>query len=146
MSEDRLPELGTTELDGFEVWDRTVQAPAGHGKKVAYVSLRVGGVIGMNRAAREMLGPCDAVKVMYDPKRQRLGFVHADPDDANSYDVGYWSNTQLSCRKLFEYYGIEITESRRYHDLQVIDGELVADIGGESEKAPNTGRRGGPRW
>ena len=117
------------ELGNFEVWDRTVQAPAGQGKKVAFVSLRVGGVVGMNRAAREMLGDARAVKVMFDPKRKRLGLVPTHEDDENSYYLGgYSSAAQLSCKKLFDYYGLSITETARYHDLQMIDGILVVDL------------------
>lgn len=41
-------------LGNFEVWDRTVHAPAGQGKKVAFISVRVGGAVGMNRAAHDM--------------------------------------------------------------------------------------------
>ena len=52
------------ELDGFEVWDRTVRAPAGQAERVAYVSVRVGGVVAPNRAPAEMLGSPEAVKVM----------------------------------------------------------------------------------
>lgn len=136
-----LPELGAAALDGFEVWDRTVQAPAGKGKNVAFVSVRVGGVIGMNRAAHEMLGYVEAVKVMYDPKRHRLGIMPTVGEDKCGYDVRYTSSPQISCRKLFDYYGVEITETRRYHDLEMVDGVLVVNLGGESEKAPRVGRR-----
>ncbi len=140
------PEIGTTDLDGFEVWDRTVGAPAGQGRAVAYVSVRVGGNVGLNKAAVKMLGPCDAVKVMYDSKRHRLGFVVADPETANSFEIASHSGVQLTCGKLFEYYGVEIEETRRYHDLQMVDGVLIANLGGESERAPKGGGRRGPRW
>ncbi len=127
-----LSELGP--LDGFEVWDRTVHAPAGQGKKVAFVSVRVGGIIGANKAVGEMLGWPEAVKVMFDPRRQRLGLIPTAPEDENSFETGwrpdyYPSALQLSCKKLFDFYGIEIAKSRRYHDLQVIDGVLVVDMG-----------------
>ncbi len=115
------------ELGNFEVWDRTVQAPAGQGRSVSYVTLRVGGVIGFNRAAREMLPGVEAVKVMYDPKRKRLGFIPTDPNEENSYDLDSRS-AQLSCKKMFDHYGIEITESRRCHDPRLIDGILVVDL------------------
>ena len=85
---DELPEI-ETELDGFEVWDRTVRAPAGQAKKVAFVSLRVGGVIGANHALGEMLGWPAAVKVMFDPHRRRLGLVPSAPEDENSFETGW---------------------------------------------------------
>ena len=129
MTDPELAELGPVELDGFEVWDRYVQAPAGSGKKVAFVSVRVGGVVGLNKAAREMLGHCDAVRVMYDPKRLRLGIVPADPEARDSYQTPDWHwGTQLSCRRMFEFYGVEIAETRRCYDLEMVDGVLVANL------------------
>jgi len=136
-----VPGIGPVELDGFEVWDRTVHAPAGQGEKAAFVSLRIGGVISLNKVAREMLGPCDAVKIMYDPKRRRLGFVVADPEAANSYEVSPFTSIQFSCCRLFSHYGIEITEARRYYDLRVIDGVLVVHLDGESEHSPKVPRQ-----
>jgi len=44
----------TNTLEGFEVWDRKTQAPKYQEVKVAFVAVRVGGNIGMNRAAYEM--------------------------------------------------------------------------------------------
>ena len=123
-----LPEIGATDLDGFEVWDRTVHAPAGQAKKAAFVTLRAGGAVGMNRAAYTMLPPCDAVKVMYDPRNQRLGIVPCDPHDENSYDMRL-CDAGLSCVKLFEYYGINTTRSRRCYDVKVVDGVLIANLG-----------------
>jgi len=137
------PEIGPVVLDGFEVWDRTVQAPAGQEKKMAFVSVRVGGVVGLNRGAREMLGPVRAVKVMYDPKHKRLGLVPTNPDDANSYQLRGRTGTQLSCQKLFEHYGLTYTEARRYHDLQMVDEIMVVNMEDGGEKVE--GRRG-YRW
>lgn len=124
-----LSDLEGVELDGFEVWDRTVQAPAGREKKVAFVSVRVGGVIGLNKAAREMLGRPEAVKVMFDPKRGRIGLIATSLDEENSYEICQYSGCQISCKKLFDYYGITITKARRYYDIQMIDGILVVNIG-----------------
>jgi hypothetical protein len=47
--------FGAKPLEGFEVWDRTVVHASEHQElKVAFVSVRLGGNIGMNRAAYEM--------------------------------------------------------------------------------------------
>ncbi len=54
MTGEELPRLAG--LEGFELWDRTTQAPAHAPVKNAFVSVRVGGVIGMNRAAHKMWG------------------------------------------------------------------------------------------
>ena len=115
------------ELANFEVWDRKVSAPAGHGKSVAFVSVLVGGVVGLNRAARELFGPPAAVKVMFDPKNKRIGLIPSDPDDAASFKLG-WGQGQVSCKKVFQYYGVEITESKRYRDFKILDGILVVDL------------------
>ncbi len=141
-ADERLPEVGPVGWEGFEVWDRTVHAPAGQEKKVAFVSVRVGGVVGMNRAAREMLGEARAVRVMYDPERERLGLVPTDPDDANSYYLGdRRASPNLSCGKLFEHYGVLISEVRRFHDLRVVDGIMVVDMRGGGERVERRGLR-----
>ncbi len=135
LPEADLGDLG--ELDGFEVWDRTVWAPAGHAERVAYVSVRVGGIVALNRAAAELLGNPSAVKVMYDPKRHRLGVMPTSGNDPNSYYAS--TSPQLSCKRLFAYYGITITRARRYYDLRMVDGILVVDMAGASEVSPGRG-------
>ena len=133
-----LLELDGGDLDGFEVWDRTVWAPAGQAERVAYVSVRVGGVVALNRAAAEMLGnPRAVIKVTYDPKRRRLGIIPASKDDPNIYYAS--TSPQLSCKRLFAYYGITITEARRYYDLRMVDGILVVAMAGASEVSPGRG-------
>ena len=114
-------------LDGFEVWDRTVGAPAGQEKKTAFVSVRVGGVVGLNKVARWMLGDPEAVRVMFDPKRGRLALIPTHQDDQRGHRFSY-NQGQVSCKSLFDYYGVSITESRRYHDFEIIDGVLVVDL------------------
>ena len=47
---EQLEEIGPVALDGFEVWDKRVQAPAGSGKRVAFVSVRTGRTVGLNVA------------------------------------------------------------------------------------------------
>lgn len=122
---DHLPAVGG--LDGFELWDRTVRAPAHVPVKTAFVSVRVGGNIGMNKATYKMWGEPEACQVMYDPERRRLAFRPVSPDDPNSFDIG-WSSVQIPCKSLFDHYSVEITQSRRYYDPKVIDGVLVVDL------------------
>ena len=76
-----------------------------------------------------MLGRAEAVKVALDPKRNRLALIPTNPHEENSYALDA-RGAQLSCKKLFDYYGISITETRRYHDLRMLDGILIVDIGG----------------
>jgi len=132
MAADALPEIEAPKLDGFEVWDRTISAPAGTERKEAFVSLLTSGGFGVNIAARRMLGEwAEAVKVMYDPERKRVGFVPTDPEEKNSYRVYGWDHSfQVSCKKLTDHYGISVERTTRCYDLEVVDGVLVANIGG----------------
>jgi hypothetical protein len=121
-----LAEIGPVALDGFEVWDKRVQAPAGSGKRVAFVSVRTGGTVGLNVApARCWVG--DAVRVLYDPKRHRLGIVPGDPEAQDTYIIHYWDQIQIACRELFEFYGVDTSETRRCYDLELVDGVLIAN-------------------
>ena len=128
----QLPDLGAPKLDGFQVWDRTIQAPAGTEKKQAFVSVLMSGGFGLNIAARRLLGEhVEAIRIMYDPERMRVGFVPAEPESPNSYDVHYWySSAQLPCKKLMDHYGIRVERTVRCYHLEVVDGVLVANIGG----------------
>lgn len=126
----QLPALGG--LDGFELWDRTVHAPAHKEVKVAFVSVRVGGNIGINKACYKMWGEPEACQVMYDPDRRRIGLKPVECDrrycDANCYHLSPHGALQVSCKSLFDFYGVEIRQSRRYHDPKVVDGVLVVDL------------------
>ncbi len=119
-----IPRLA--KLEGFEVWDRTVKAPAHKEVKVAFVSVRVGGV-GMNKAAYKMWGEPEACQVMYDPERRRIGLAPCSPEEANSFDA-HRGNVQIPCKSLFDYYGVEIKQSRRYHDPKIVDGVMIVDL------------------
>jgi hypothetical protein len=121
----KTPTIGG--LDGFETWDRTVQAPENKEFKVAFVSVRVGGVIGLNQAAFKMWGEPTACQVMYDPERRRIAFKPVDRDQENSYPLDR-RNIGIPCKSIFDYYGVEIKQTRRYHDPKVIDGVLIVDL------------------
>jgi len=125
MSEE-LPRLAG--LEGFEVWDRTVSAPEHKEVRVAFVSVRVGGAVGLNKACYRMWGEPRACQAMFDPERRRLALRPCSPDEANSYSLGRHGGDGIPCKSLFDYYGIEIKQSRRYHDMKVIDGVLVVDL------------------
>jgi hypothetical protein len=123
MSEE-LPRLAG--LEGFEVWDRNVQAPVHKEVKTAFVAVRVGGTVGVNRTCYVMWGEPEACVVMFDPERRRLALKPVSRDDPQSYALN--DHAAITCRKLFEYYGVEIVETRRYYDPKVIDGVLVVDL------------------
>lgn len=122
-----LPRLADG-LEGFELWDRTVSAPEHMEIAAEFVSLRVGGVIGVNKAAYRMWGEPRACQVTFDPERRRIALRPCSPEEKNSYDLHPCGQTVVSCRKLFDYYGIQIFEARRYYDPKVIDGVLVVDL------------------
>jgi hypothetical protein len=121
-------ELRPAGLEGFELWDRTVGAPEHKEVKVAFVSLRVGGVIGLNRAAYRMWGEPDACQVLFDPERRRIDLRPANPNEPNSYELSVQGGVAIPCKSIFDYYGVEIKHSRRYHDPKVVDGVLVVDL------------------
>ncbi len=119
------PALGG--LDGFEVWDRTVHAPTDKAVKDAFVSLRTGGMVGINLRCYAMWGKPDYCQVMFDPERRRLAFRPVPKDTPNSYWLGD-AQKQVPLRNLFSYYGVEIVETRRYYDPKVVHGVLVVDL------------------
>ena len=65
---------------------------------------------------------------MFDPARRRIGLRPVSPEAPNSYDLYGGSGIQVSCKKFFEFYGIDIPETRRYRDPKIIDGVLVVDL------------------
>lgn len=125
-----IADLGPVALDGFEVWDRTTEAPAGKAVKRAFVTISPVGTIAPNVYSRAMLD-AEAVKIMYDKDRGRLGFVPADPDAANGF---LWPTRfcagQLATRRFCDHHGIAVAETTRYYDLELIDGVLIANLGG----------------
>ncbi len=123
---DDLPRLAG--LEGFEVWDKTVRAPEHREDKVAFVSVRVGGVIGMNKACYKMWGEPEACQVMFDPERRRIALKPVSPEEANSYGFSCYSDLSIPCKSLFDFYGVQIVAARRYYDPRVIDGVLVVDL------------------
>ena len=85
----------------------------------------------------EGLGDPRWVKVLYDPRRRRLGIMPASEGDPSSYYAS--TSPPLSCKRLFAYYGITVTQAIRYYDLRMVDGILVIDMAGESEVSPGRG-------
>jgi hypothetical protein len=127
MPPDELPRLADG-LEGFELWDRSTRAPEHREVKTAFVSIRVGGTIGVNTTAYAMWGEPEACRVMFDPERRRLGLKPVSSDDPQGYEMHRCSQVAISCKKLFEYYGVEIVETRRYYDPKIVDGVLVVDL------------------
>jgi len=77
-------------------------------------------------------GRCDAVRVTYDPKRQRLGVAPGDPEARGTHPIDYWCQIQISSKKPFGFYRVDISKTRRCYcyDLGVLDGVLIANLGG----------------
>lgn len=123
---DELPHLAEG-LEGFEVWDRDVRAPENREVGVAFVSVRASGVIGMNKAAHKMWAEPECCKVMFDPERKRIAFRPCVPTEPGSYEVSR-SGVQIPCKMVFDYYDVQIFQTRRYYDPKVIDGVMVVDL------------------
>lgn len=119
------PSLGG--LEGFELWDRNVHAPAHKPVKSAFVSVRVGGFAGISLICYAMWGEPEACRVMFDPERRRLAFKPCGLGEPNSYRLDDCQK-QVSLRNLFTYYDVQIVQTRRYYDPTVIDGVLVVDL------------------
>jgi len=120
-------ELSLGGLEGFEVWDRTVQAPVHQEVKTAYVSVRINGTIAVNKACYAMWGEPEAAQVMFDPDRCRIALKPVSRDEENCYPLE-WSDRQMPAGKMFDFYGVVITHTRRYYDPKIIDGVLVVDL------------------
>lgn len=131
-----IAEIGTVALDGFEVWDRSTEAPAGEGVKRAFVSISPAGTIAPNVYAQDML-ETEAVMLLYDKDRRRLGFVPTDLEAENRY---LWPNRygsgQIPARKFCEHYDIHLAKTTRYYSLELIDGVLIANLGDPATSGP----------
>ncbi len=123
-----MPRLAGASLEGFEVWDRTVRAPEHREVKAAFVSVRVGGVIGLNKACYKMWGEPPACQAMFDPERRRIALRPVSPEEANSYGLSVHGDLSVPCKSLFDFYDVRIVETRRYYDPKVIDGVLIVDL------------------
>ncbi len=122
---DELPRLAG--LEGFELWDRSVHAPAHKPVKSAFVSVRVGGTVGISLTCYAMWGEPAACRVMFDPERRRLALKPCEPGEPSSYQLDD-RQKDVPLRNLFAYYGVQIVETRRYYDPKVMDGVLVVDL------------------
>lgn len=74
-----------------------------------------------------MWGAPEACKIMFDPKRRRIAFKPASPEEKNIYELS-WSQRTIPAKSMLDFYGVEIKQSRRYYDPKVIDGVLVVDL------------------
>jgi hypothetical protein len=115
-------------LEGFEGWDKRVCAPEDHQVSTAFVSLRVGGVIGINKTTDQMWGKPDAARLMFDRERRRIGIAPASPDDPRAWrDLGRLGGANINAKRFFEYYGIMPAETRRYTP-KFIEGVLIIEL------------------
>jgi len=126
MSGDEVPRLAEG-LEGFEVWDRKVHAPAHKSAQSGFVSVRVGGFVGISLICYKMWGEPEACRVMFDPERRRIAFKPCQPEEQGSYAFG-GGLKQMPLRNLFAYYDVQVLQTRRYHDPKVVDGVLIVDL------------------
>lgn len=116
-------------LEGFEGWDKRVQAPDHEEAYTAFVSLRVGGVIGINKSAYQMWGKPQAMRLMFDRERRRIGIAPTARDDPRGWVEESVSHggTSIPAKRFCEYYGIMPAETRRYTP-KIIDGVLIVEL------------------
>ncbi len=123
---DGLPRLAEG-LEGFELWDRKAHAPAHKSEQGAFVSVRVGGFVGISLICYKMWGEPEACRAMFDPERRRIAFEPCGPGEPGSYAVDK-DLKQVPLRNLFAYYDVQVGQTRRYYDPKVVDGALVVDL------------------
>ena len=115
-------------LEGFEGWNKRVCAHEHHEVATAFVSLRAGGTIGINKTTDQMWGKPEAARLMFDPQRQRIGIAPASPDDPRAWtDLGRSGGANIPAKRFFEYYGIMPVETRRYTP-KFIEGVLIVEL------------------
>lgn len=121
-------------LGGFEVWDKTIKAPAGKEKVVAYVSIGFTGTVSLNRGAGKMAGWPFAVRLAFDPERRRLAIIPASREDERAHGLGDYQ-ASIGCKGFLDYYGIGYAETTKYHGLSLADGVLIVDLNDPGEAA-----------
>jgi hypothetical protein len=124
-----LPKEAMT-LDGFEAWDRRRRAPVHQEGREVFVSLRANSIIGISKAAHEMLGSPNAVQLLFDRKLRRIGMKPVDREAERVAHCPYYllhGGQTIQCKVFLEHYGVPLEETTRYTP-KLIDGVLVVDL------------------
>lgn len=94
------------------------------------VSLNVRGVFTLNQLAYDELGKPDAVELLYDKEAHLIGLKPSDRTIKYSYEVrrqGENKSYLIGARAFCSYYGIDLTSTRRFDEVTIIDGVMVLD-------------------
>jgi hypothetical protein len=90
-------------------------------------SLQVSGALQFNKAAFEMLGRPEALRLMYDDQHNLIGFRPAKVGERSAYVVRKADNAErygISAKAFTNYFGIPLSETRRYEARKY--GDVVA--------------------
>ena len=122
----------------FEEFDKR----AATASKAPLVTIQRQGPFSFNKAAYELLGNPEAVRLFFDKEEQIIGFAPASVDHPRAYPIrpqGDRSVTYMVAGKAFtQHYGIDASVARRY-GVQARDDMVVLDL--KSESVDVTGPR-----
>jgi len=122
----------------------TYQKGATKAETRPFVTLQVKGPIALNRPAYEALGRPPALELLFDPHKQVVGLKGCARDHRNAFPVRAVGNAKSSFmvagKSFTNYYGIDISQSRRYPAFME-DGILCFDLA--RGRAATRTRRGG---
>lgn len=93
----------------------------------ATISIRVGGTIGVNKAAYEALGRSGAVKLLWDKEVRAVGFRPSHENSPRAYAVNKTKpkgGHDVAGAAFLRHYGIANDRCRRYA-AEMEDGDLV---------------------
>jgi hypothetical protein len=80
-------------------------------------SLQVSGALQFNRAAYELMGRPDALRLMYDDQNNLIGFRPAKVGERSAYAVRKADNAErygISAKAFTNYFGIPLVDTRRF--------------------------------
>jgi hypothetical protein len=116
---------------GFEVFNKRAAGISKH----PYVTMQRKGPFSFNQAAFELMGSPEAVELLYDKDKERVGFRSVAPDRPQAFPVraqGKNSVTHIVAGQSFaKHYGLDASVARRY-PVAMEDDILVVDLRGDS--------------
>jgi hypothetical protein len=114
----------TLEDKGYELFDYT---GASKSDKRPYISLQIRGSFQINHAAFVLMGEPNCVRIFYNREKRMVAFQPAKEGERAAYRVRKAPNAftySVAAQAFINHYGIDVTETRRYHAAK--DDSVVA--------------------
>jgi len=124
-------------------WIELGEGPKKAYRDELYASLNYRSEIVINRRAFEALDKPEAVVMLFDPDRSRIGLRPASVETINAYRLkpkGASGHRVLNARPLTRKHGIRIEGTDRFRMVVVEDGVLVLDL--KNRTCANAPKRG----